>query len=65
VALPGVYPGSISGSTRIKFELTRASHVHLDIYNIMGQKVATVVDVPMNAGSHTVSYNGSVHARGV
>ncbi|UCD93365.1 MAG: T9SS type A sorting domain-containing protein, partial [Candidatus Zixiibacteriota bacterium] len=31
----------------------------LDVFNILGQKVKTLVDAPMPAGRHTVSWDGT------
>jgi hypothetical protein len=65
VALPSIYPKPLNRTAQISFELPRASHVRLDVYNVRGQKVATVVDAPMSAGYHTVSYDASGNAAGV
>jgi len=59
------YPNPFNPATDISFALPVASHVRLEIYNIMGQKVATVVDAPMTAGYHSVSYNAAGNASGV
>jgi hypothetical protein len=59
------YPNPFNPVTEISFALPVASHVRLDIYNIMGQKVATVVDASFGAGYHSVTYNASDNASGV
>ncbi len=52
------YPNPFNPVTEISFTLPVASHTRLDIYNIMGQKVVTLVDRRLSAGDHTVKWNG-------
>jgi hypothetical protein len=53
------YPNPFNPTTEIMFALTKPSHVTLDIYNIMGQKIATIVDEYRQAGTHRVLWNGT------
>lgn len=46
------YPNPFNPNTVIKFEIPEDSHVKLEIYNLLGQKVATLIDKDMTAGSH-------------
>jgi len=46
------YPNPFNPSTEIKFSLQQNSHVKLEIFNILGQKVAKLIDKEMTAGSH-------------
>jgi hypothetical protein len=59
------YPNPFNPSTMIKFLIAKANQVKLEIYNIAGQKIATLVDQKMNAGSHEVEWNASNVASGV
>lgn len=52
------YPNPFNLQTSISFYLPEKSEVNLAIYNILGQKVRTLVDGPMEPGSHTVIWNG-------
>jgi hypothetical protein len=58
-------PNPFNPTTEIGFSLPHASHVNLEIFNIMGQKVSTLVDRLMEAGDHTVSFDGSKVASGI
>jgi len=42
----------------IKFNLRKSAEVTLVIYNILGQKVQTLVKGRMDAGSQSVSWDG-------
>ncbi len=58
------YPNPFNPSTTISFTLPGKSTVHLNVYNIAGQKVATLADGSMDAGEHTVVWDGSVESGG-
>jgi hypothetical protein len=47
-----------SGQTTIAFGLPRSSQVRIEVYNIAGQRVKTLVNGNMNAGYHKVAWNG-------
>jgi len=57
-ALKQNVPNPFNPTTRIAFDLPQASEVRLDIYNILGQKVRTLVDQFMSAGTHEVMFDG-------
>jgi len=64
-ALHQNYPNPFNPITEISFCLPNAVDVKLEIFNIMGQKVATVADRRFEAGNHTIEWNGSQVASGV
>lgn len=59
------YPNPFNPETKISFALPEASEVRIDIYNIMGQKVATIAEGPYEAGTHNVTWDGSQSAIGI
>ncbi|MDP2173161.1 MAG: T9SS type A sorting domain-containing protein, partial [Candidatus Cloacimonadaceae bacterium] len=58
-ALQQNYPNPFNPSTTIKFELAEEGAVSLEIYNIKGQKVKTLIDGIKVSGPHRVSWDGT------
>ncbi len=59
------YPNPFNPSTTISFNLNQTGKVMLDVYNTVGQKVATLVNGKMTAGPHEVKFDGSNLASGL
>ncbi len=55
-ALEQNYPNPFNPSTTISFDLPKAEHVTLEVFNIQGQRVARVVDRDLTAGRYDVSW---------
>jgi len=56
--LNGNYPNPFNPTTNIKFSLKADSKVALNIYNIRGQKVKSLVNNNMQAGYHSIVWDG-------
>jgi hypothetical protein len=52
------YPNPFNNETIIKFSLAKPAQVSLTVYNILGQKVRTLVEGRLQAGSQTVKWDG-------
>ncbi|MDW7679390.1 MAG: T9SS type A sorting domain-containing protein [bacterium] len=52
------YPNPFNSDTEIRYQLPEATHVKLEIYNLLGQKIRTLIDDPKPAGSHTLRWDG-------
>jgi len=59
------YPNPFNPSTNIAFYLPAAGKVDLTVYNILGQKVETLVDGYLDAGRHTVQWDASNQPSGI
>jgi len=52
------YPNPFNPETRIRFQLPQKSGVELVVYDILGQRVKTLVTEIMDAGLHQVTWDG-------
>ncbi|MFI5252130.1 MAG: T9SS type A sorting domain-containing protein [Bacteroidota bacterium] len=52
------YPNPFNPSTKFEFGLPVASHMEIVVYNVLGQKVNTLVNEDRSAGLHTIVWNG-------
>ncbi len=64
-ALSQNYPNPFNPTTEIAFDVPTKSHVTLSIYNILGQKVETLVNEEKSPGEYTVQWDASQQATGV
>ena len=71
VALPGDfllaqnYPNPFNPTTRIAFDLPSDCEVELSIFNVLGQKVETLIGRELVAGHHTITWNAASVPSGV
>ncbi|UCE19817.1 MAG: VCBS repeat-containing protein [Gemmatimonadota bacterium] len=52
------YPNPFNSETSIDFSLPRISHVNLAVFNISGERVKTLVSEELDAGYHSIVWNG-------
>jgi hypothetical protein len=55
------YPNPFNPETKISYHLPKNSKVVLEVYNISGQKIVTLVDDLKNAGTYSVTWSGKNH----
>ncbi len=65
VDLGANYPNPFNATTSISYSLTASASVTLEIFNMMGQKVTTLVNGNESAGDHVVTWDASNAASGV
>jgi len=53
------FPNPFNPSTLIKYSLERKCHVNISVFNILGQRVATLVDQELEAGPHQADWDGN------
>ncbi|MGF1668806.1 MAG: PQQ-dependent sugar dehydrogenase [Balneolaceae bacterium] len=59
------YPNPFNPNTVISFTLPESAEVTLEIYNIVGQKIETLVSRRLSAGEHSVNFNASNLSSGI
>ena len=60
------YPNPFNPATSISFALPEAAHARLDIFDVLGRRVATLIDSDMPAGFHTIEWHSQAQdGRGV
>jgi hypothetical protein len=59
------YPNPFNGATTIRFQLNIAMVVRLEIYDVLGRKVKTLVEGNMSAGEHSIQVNDQSLSSGV
>ena len=55
----GNYPNPFNPTTQIKYSLPKDTNVKLEIYNIKGQKITTLVDEKKEAGYHAIDWSST------
>jgi hypothetical protein len=65
ISLAQNYPNPFNPKTTIAFDIPRASHVNLEVYNLLGQRVAVVHDGYLGAGHHALIFDASALGSGV
>ncbi|MDK9700596.1 MAG: T9SS type A sorting domain-containing protein, partial [bacterium] len=59
------YPNPFNPTTEIRFDLPAAGMVRLEVFNVLGQKIATLVNQPLQPGYHTVRFQATEMPAGV
>jgi hypothetical protein len=57
-ALAQNYPNPFNGSTIISFDVPFPGHLSIEIFNVLGQRVATLIDRKVASGRQQVSWDG-------
>lgn len=63
--LPSAFPNPSNPIAVIKYSVEKAGHVKLDIYDLAGRRVSTLVDQTMDNGIHEVTFDGSSLPSGI
>lgn len=65
LTLSANYPNPFNSQTQINFSLPSDGHVRLTVYNVLGRRVAVLVDRPLTSRQYTVRVNAANWASGV
>jgi len=59
------YPNPFNPTTILTYQLPTASDVKLEVFDVLGKKVATLVNERQSAGTHNITFNASALSSGV
>ncbi len=59
------YPNPFNPSTLISFTIPKESNVKLSVFNVLGEKVATLINEVKSSGTYKINFNGSNLASGI
>ena len=59
------YPNPFNPQTNITFALPERAKVRLEVFNVLGQKVMTLVNGTLKRGQHSISFDGSHLSSGI
>lgn len=65
VKLAHAYPNPFNPTTQIDYTLPESSEVQLEVFDITGRKVSTLIDGTQASGTHSVTFDGSELSSGV
>jgi hypothetical protein len=58
------YPNPFNPSTHIEFQLKEAQMVNINVYDVTGRHLRTLISQPMTAGTHRINFEASGLASG-
>ncbi|MGE5436165.1 MAG: T9SS type A sorting domain-containing protein [Syntrophothermus sp.] len=59
------YPNPFNPNTTIEFSVVKAGNYNLDVYNVSGEKVASLLNSNLTAGNHKVNFDASRLTSGI
>lgn len=59
------YPNPFNPSTTISFSLSKTENVKLEIFNMLGEQIATLVNSKLQAGNYKINWNSGNQPSGI
>jgi len=59
------YPNPFNPSTKINFSIPSESHIKINLFNTLGEKIMNLVDSNFNSGIHECQLNGELLSSGI
>ena len=63
--LDAAYPNPFNPSVTVPFAVPEAAHVEIELYDVLGRRVAVLANSLFDTGRHTIRFDGSNLASGV
>ncbi|MDP8322859.1 MAG: carboxypeptidase regulatory-like domain-containing protein [Candidatus Stygibacter australis] len=63
--LQEIYPNPFNPETTLSFNLKESSYTTIEVYNLKGQKIASVIDQELPAGSHSITWDAAQQPSGI
>ncbi len=60
-----VFPNPFSNTAQISYDLKENANVTIAIYDVLGNKIETLVNEDQNSGKHTIDYTAKNRAKGI
>ncbi|MED5475345.1 MAG: T9SS type A sorting domain-containing protein [Candidatus Neomarinimicrobiota bacterium] len=60
-----VYPNPFNNQISINFQLFKSEYVNISVFNIIGDKIDTIIDNFYNLGNHTIHWNSNEIPSGI
>ena len=60
-ALEQNYPNPFNPVTLIQYSIANKEHVRLSVFNVLGEEIASLIDIDQPAGSYNVNWDGRDH----
>jgi len=64
-ALHDAYPNPFNSACQISFDIPQRTHVALEVFNVLGQRVVTLIDEAKDPGSYSIKFSGENLSSGV
>ncbi len=59
------YPNPFNPTTTIEYSIPKTSFVNIEIYDLLGERISTLVNETEREGNHKVKFNGSLLSSGI
>ena len=65
VSLDNAYPNPFNPSTTLSFSLPETQDITLQVFNLQGREVTTLLNGSMEAGYHSIKWDANSHSSGI
>ena len=59
------YPNPFNAGVTIEFSVPTSEDIRLEVFNLLGQSVETLIDSRLDAGTHRISWNAGEQSSGI